>query len=132
MVDSVNPQRQHLMECCRQLRNIDEQCRCQAIREMVRQQQMGEGSQHEEMQEIAQKAQGSHNGTTAKGMLPAAARDGARGSVPTEEMRNGDPAMPNPCSLAYGGWFGIVATAQQVSGLDLGEAGGGTANGWAP
>ncbi|KAK3024300.1 hypothetical protein RJ639_043162 [Escallonia herrerae] len=58
MVDGVNPQRQqHLTECCRQLRNIDEQCRCQAIREMVRQQQMGGGSQQEEMQEMAQKAQ---------------------------------------------------------------------------
>ncbi|KAK2984810.1 hypothetical protein RJ640_004635 [Escallonia rubra] len=58
MVDGVNPQQQqHLRECCQQLRNVDEQCRCQAIREMVRQQQMGGGSQQEEMKEMAQKAQ---------------------------------------------------------------------------
>ncbi|KAK3021277.1 hypothetical protein RJ639_047268 [Escallonia herrerae] len=58
MVTGVNPQQQqHLRECCQQLRNIDEQCRCEAIRQMVRQQQMGGGSQQEQIQEMAQKAQ---------------------------------------------------------------------------
>ncbi|KAK3024301.1 hypothetical protein RJ639_043163 [Escallonia herrerae] len=58
MVVGVNPQQQqHLRECCQQLRNIDEECRCEAIRQMVRQQQMGGGSQQEQMQGMAQKAQ---------------------------------------------------------------------------
>ncbi|KAL0347049.1 UNVERIFIED_CONTAM: hypothetical protein Scaly_1720900 [Sesamum calycinum] len=38
---------QSLRECCQQLRNVDERCRCEAIRHAVRQQQQEGGSYQE-------------------------------------------------------------------------------------
>ncbi|KAK2984804.1 hypothetical protein RJ640_004629 [Escallonia rubra] len=49
----VNPQQQSLRQCCQQLENVDEQCRCEAIRQVVRQQQQqGTEMQGERMQEM--------------------------------------------------------------------------------
>ncbi|KAK3021276.1 hypothetical protein RJ639_047267 [Escallonia herrerae] len=53
----VNPQQQSLRQCCQQLENVDEQCRCEAIRQVVRQQQQGKEMQGERMQEMVRKAQ---------------------------------------------------------------------------
>ncbi|KAG8376720.1 hypothetical protein BUALT_Bualt09G0093200 [Buddleja alternifolia] len=50
-------EQQHLRQCCQQLRNVDQQCRCEAIRHAVRQTQQGGGSyQGEQMQQVYQKA----------------------------------------------------------------------------
>ncbi|XP_062170565.1 2S seed storage albumin protein-like [Alnus glutinosa] len=47
-------QQQHLQQCCQQLRRMDEQCRCEGLRQVVRQQQ-GElrGEEMREMMECA-------------------------------------------------------------------------------
>jgi hypothetical protein len=47
-------QQQHLQQCCQQLRRMDEQCRCEGLRQVVRQQQ-GElrGEEMREMVECA-------------------------------------------------------------------------------
>ncbi|KAL6507730.1 hypothetical protein OROGR_023925 [Orobanche gracilis] len=48
---------QSLQECCHQLKNVDEQCRCEAIRCTVRQMQQKEGQQQiGESQQVYQKA----------------------------------------------------------------------------
>ncbi|PIN03469.1 hypothetical protein CDL12_24013 [Handroanthus impetiginosus] len=53
-----NPREQSLRDCCQQLRNVNENCRCEAVRQAVRQLQQGGGSgqQMEKMQEVYQKA----------------------------------------------------------------------------
>ncbi|KAL6976272.1 hypothetical protein U1Q18_025059 [Sarracenia purpurea var. burkii] len=57
MTTGQNPQRQeHLQQCCQQLENMDEQCRCEAIKMMVRRQQQEEG-EREEMREMMQEAE---------------------------------------------------------------------------
>ncbi|PIN25686.1 hypothetical protein CDL12_01565 [Handroanthus impetiginosus] len=38
-------QEEHLRECCQQLRNVDEQCQCEAIKYVVREVQQEGGSQ---------------------------------------------------------------------------------------
>ncbi|CAK9176272.1 unnamed protein product, partial [Ilex paraguariensis] len=58
---ALNPQEQeeqeqYLRQCCQQLENIDEECRCRAVREAVRQSQQGGGRQAEETREMAQRA----------------------------------------------------------------------------
>ncbi|KAL2523670.1 2S seed storage protein 5 [Abeliophyllum distichum] len=55
-----NPRQQeeHLDDCCQQLRNMSERCRCQAIKQVVQQQeQQGGKYQTREMEEILQKAE---------------------------------------------------------------------------
>ncbi|KAL0338635.1 UNVERIFIED_CONTAM: 2S albumin [Sesamum angustifolium] len=48
---------QSLRECCQQLRNVDERCRCEAIRHAVRQQQQEGGSYQEgQSQQVYQRA----------------------------------------------------------------------------
>ena len=56
MVTDQNPQQQqHLRECCQQLQQIDEECRCEGVRMAVRQQQ-GQ-REREEMGQVMQMAQ---------------------------------------------------------------------------
>lgn len=53
----VNPQQmQHLQECCEQLEKVDQQCRCEAIKEIVRKQQQQGQVQGERMEQMVQKA----------------------------------------------------------------------------
>ncbi|KAM7498839.1 hypothetical protein LguiA_023253 [Lonicera macranthoides] len=53
----VNPQQQqHRRECCKQLENIDNQCRCESIRQMMRQQQQEGQMGGQEMEKMAQMA----------------------------------------------------------------------------
>lgn len=57
MYPQQEQEREHLRECCQGLRNLDEQCRCEAVRQAVRQQQQqGGGQQGEEMQQMMEKA----------------------------------------------------------------------------
>ncbi|CAK9147173.1 unnamed protein product [Ilex paraguariensis] len=52
-------QEQHLRQCCQQLQNIDEECRCEAVNEAVRQRQRQQegGRQAEERRQVEQRAQ---------------------------------------------------------------------------
>ncbi|CAA0837839.1 2S seed storage protein 3 [Striga hermonthica] len=55
----MNPGQQgqeSLRECCQQLQNVNEQCRCEAIRHAVRQLQQKEGQQMSQSQQVYQKA----------------------------------------------------------------------------
>ncbi|XP_073047260.1 2S seed storage albumin protein-like [Primulina eburnea] len=46
-----------LKECCNELRNVNEECRCEAIRQVVKEQQQGgPGYQGEEIQEVYERA----------------------------------------------------------------------------
>ncbi|KAL2250781.1 2S albumin [Sesamum indicum] len=47
---------QSLRDCCQQLRNVDERCRCEAIRQAVRQQQQEGGYQEGQSQQVYQRA----------------------------------------------------------------------------
>ncbi|XP_059664173.1 2S sulfur-rich seed storage protein 2-like [Cornus florida] len=49
-------QQQELRQCCNQLENMDEQCRCEAIRQVLRRQQERGELEGEEMQQVAQRA----------------------------------------------------------------------------
>ncbi|XP_073017314.1 2S seed storage albumin protein-like [Primulina eburnea] len=50
-------QRESLMQCCEELRNVNEQCRCEAIKQALReQQQEGGGYQGEEFQKVYERA----------------------------------------------------------------------------
>ncbi|KAH7861389.1 hypothetical protein Vadar_025511 [Vaccinium darrowii] len=52
-----NPHQQQLRMCCQQMENLDEQCRCEGLREAMRQQR-GQGQiQEEEMREMMQQAE---------------------------------------------------------------------------
>ncbi|XP_058072669.1 2S seed storage albumin protein-like [Magnolia sinica] len=60
MVGTARNQGQVPQECCQQMRNVREECRCEALRQMVReqQQQPGQGEfQGEEQEEIQQRAE---------------------------------------------------------------------------
>lgn len=57
MITNPNPQQQQqqqLQQCCQQLENLDDQCRCEGVREAVRQQGR---MQREEMGEMMQEAE---------------------------------------------------------------------------
>ncbi|XP_059283199.1 2S sulfur-rich seed storage protein 2-like isoform X1 [Lycium ferocissimum] len=47
--DESNQAQEHLQQCCQELRNMDTQCRCQALRRMVSQEQGTQGHQAERM-----------------------------------------------------------------------------------
>ncbi|XP_058219989.1 2S sulfur-rich seed storage protein 2-like [Rhododendron vialii] len=57
MITNQNPQQQQLRQCCQQLENLDDQCRCEGIRETVRQQREQGEMQGEEMREMMQQAE---------------------------------------------------------------------------
>ncbi|XP_016453453.1 2S sulfur-rich seed storage protein 2-like [Nicotiana tabacum] len=48
-----NQGQEHLQQCCQELRNMDTQCRCEALRRMVTQQRGGRGQDAERMSERA-------------------------------------------------------------------------------
>ncbi|KAI4388171.1 hypothetical protein MLD38_000526 [Melastoma candidum] len=48
---------QQLQECCQQLRKMEEQCRCEGIRKVVREQSQREKLQGPELRELVQRAQ---------------------------------------------------------------------------
>ncbi|KAJ8542928.1 hypothetical protein K7X08_005451 [Anisodus acutangulus] len=47
--DESNQAQEHLQQCCQELRNMDTQCRCQALRRMVSQERGTQGQQAERM-----------------------------------------------------------------------------------
>ncbi|KAG5546394.1 hypothetical protein RHGRI_018545 [Rhododendron griersonianum] len=56
--DVPNPrQQQQLRQCCQQLENLNEQCRCEGVREAVRHQREQGEMQGEEMREMMQEAE---------------------------------------------------------------------------
>ncbi|KAH7844804.1 hypothetical protein Vadar_031834 [Vaccinium darrowii] len=56
MITETNPHQQ-LRQCCQQMENLDEQCRCEGLREAMRQQR-GQGQMQEEMmREMMQQAE---------------------------------------------------------------------------
>ncbi|KAE9458194.1 hypothetical protein C3L33_09907, partial [Rhododendron williamsianum] len=58
MITDPNPhQQQQLRQCCEQLENLNEQCRCEGVREAVRQQREQGEMQGEEMREMMQQAE---------------------------------------------------------------------------
>ncbi|KAI3886126.1 hypothetical protein MKW92_046174 [Papaver armeniacum] len=52
MIES-NPTRQGLQDCCREMRGVSEECRCEAVRQMVQQMQ-GQAYQGQMMQKARQ------------------------------------------------------------------------------
>ncbi|RZC66558.1 hypothetical protein C5167_010256 [Papaver somniferum] len=53
MEEESNPTRQGLQECCREMRGVSEECRCEAVRQMVQQMQ-GQAYQGQMMQKARQ------------------------------------------------------------------------------
>ncbi|KAI3922557.1 hypothetical protein MKX01_006246 [Papaver californicum] len=53
MMEESNPTRQGLQDCCREMRGVSEECRCEAIRQMVQQMQ-GQAYQGQMMQKARQ------------------------------------------------------------------------------
>ncbi|KAI3855380.1 hypothetical protein MKX03_025338 [Papaver bracteatum] len=51
--EESNPTRQGLQECCREMRGVSEECRCEAVRQMVQQMQ-GQAYQGQMMQKARQ------------------------------------------------------------------------------
>ncbi|XP_059282658.1 2S seed storage albumin protein-like [Lycium ferocissimum] len=47
--DKSNQAQEHLQQCCQEMRNMDTQCRCQALRRMVSQERGTQGQQAERM-----------------------------------------------------------------------------------
>ncbi|KAL6574999.1 hypothetical protein OROMI_012284 [Orobanche minor] len=58
MMSTENPgqKQQSLQECCQQLKNVDEQCRCEAIKRAVQQTQQKEGQPSAGQSQVYQKA----------------------------------------------------------------------------
>ncbi|GFP96531.1 hypothetical protein PHJA_001797200 [Phtheirospermum japonicum] len=57
VIENPGQQQQQLQECCQQLRNVNEQCRCEAIKHAVRQLQQQEGQQQTgQSQQVYQRA----------------------------------------------------------------------------
>ncbi|KAJ0044847.1 2S sulfur-rich seed storage protein 2-like [Pistacia vera] len=50
--DIVNPQQQHLRQCCQQLQDLDNRCRCQGLEQVVKQQQQQGQLRGEEIREV--------------------------------------------------------------------------------
>ncbi|KAI3962279.1 hypothetical protein MKW92_017818 [Papaver armeniacum] len=53
MEEESNPTRQGLQDCCREMRGVSEECRCEAIRQMM-QQMHGQAYQGQMMQKASQ------------------------------------------------------------------------------
>ncbi|KAI3861486.1 hypothetical protein MKW98_000438 [Papaver atlanticum] len=53
MEEESNPTRQGLQDCCREMRGVSEECRCEAVRQMV-QQMHGQAYQGQMMQKARQ------------------------------------------------------------------------------
>ncbi|RZC66557.1 hypothetical protein C5167_010257 [Papaver somniferum] len=53
MEEESNPTRQGLQDCCREMRGVSEECRCEAVRQMVQQMQ-GQAYQGQMMQKARQ------------------------------------------------------------------------------
>ena len=76
-----NPQgQQHLRQCCQQLENIDQQCRCEAVRQVVRQQQQEQEGEEQGQQQMH-------------------AAGGSKGKELATKVQIGAPAMPDPSRL---------------------------------
>ena len=60
LLNQEEKQQQPLWQCCQQLKNVDEQCRCEAVKQVVQQLQQGEGPYGQQgpqkQQQILQKA----------------------------------------------------------------------------
>ncbi|KAL6548123.1 hypothetical protein OROHE_009185 [Orobanche hederae] len=56
MMSTGNPGQQSLQECCQQLKNVNEQCRCEAIKRAVQQTQQKEGQPSTGQSQVYQKA----------------------------------------------------------------------------
>ncbi|KAI8552753.1 hypothetical protein RHMOL_Rhmol06G0291700 [Rhododendron molle] len=55
--DVPNPRQQQLRQCCQQMENLNEQCRCEGVREAVRQQREQGEMQGEGMRQMMQEAE---------------------------------------------------------------------------